>query len=268
MSSILDKIFSAKRSEVEARRNEIPLESVIEDARNAPAPRGFLAALRGSRPAIIAEIKRASPSKGDILPGLDPAVVARDYEASGAAALSVLTDRHFKGTLEDLRVARASVDLPILRKDFMFDPYQVYEARAAGADCILLIAAMLGEDELRSLQALAHELELEALVEIHNLVEMELAGRIGARLLGINNRDLHTFVTDIAVTERLLGNYRGGALIVSESGIDTPDDIRRLDRAGARAFLIGESLLRGGDPRRRLAELAGALGPRRAGAEA
>lgn len=268
MSSILDKIFAAKRVEVEARRREIPLDRIIEDACGMPAPRDFAAALRRSSPAIIAEIKRASPSKGDILPGLDPAAVARDYAAAGAAALSVLTDRHFKGTLEDLRTAREAVDLPILRKDFMFDPYQVYEARAAGADCILLIAAMLPETDLRSLSALAHDLGLKALVEVHNRAEMELAGRIGARLIGINNRDLHTFVTDIAVTERLLENYRDGAVIVSESGIETRDDIRRLDRAGARAFLIGESLLRGGDPRRRLAELAGALSRARGSAGA
>ncbi|HVA67949.1 MAG TPA: indole-3-glycerol phosphate synthase TrpC [Candidatus Binataceae bacterium] len=268
MSSILDKIFAAKRVEVEARRNEISLDRIIEDARGMPAPRDFAAALRRSSPAIIAEIKRASPSKGDILPGLDPAALARDYTAAGAAALSVLTDRHFKGTLEDLRAARAAVDLPILRKDFMFDAYQVYEARAAGADCILLIAAMLPEADLRSLSALAHDLGLEALVEVHDSAEMNRAGRIGARLIGINNRDLHTFVTDIAETERLLENYHDGALIVSESGIDTQDDIRRLDRAGARAFLIGESLLRGGDPRRRLAELAGALGRARGSAGA
>ncbi len=268
MSSILDKIFAAKRVEVEARRNEISLDRIIEAARGMPAPRDFGAALRRFTPAIIAEIKRASTSKGDILPGLDPAAVARDYATAGAAALSVLTDRHFKGTLEDLRAARAAVDLPILRKDFMFDAYQVYEARAAGADCILLIAAMLPEADLLSLSALAHDLGLQALVEVHDSAEMELAGRIGARLIGINNRDLHTFATDIAVTERLLENYHGGALIVSESGIDTQDDLRRLDRAGARAFLIGESLLRGGGPRRRLAELAGALGGARGSAGA
>ncbi len=260
--SVLERIFAAKRSELGVQRAAMPLAAIQEAARRAPAPRDFLAALRARRPAIIAEIKRASPSKGDILPGLDPAAVARDYEASGAAAISVLTDRHFKGSLEDLRAVRAAAGLPLLRKDFIFDPYQLYEARAAGADGILLIAAMLEEGELRTLHALARGLGLQALVEVHDVNEMRIAERVGAELIGINNRDLHTFVTDLAVTERLLANYRGGALVVAESGIDAPADIRRLDRAGARAFLIGESLLRGGRPRARLAELCAALDAR------
>jgi indole-3-glycerol phosphate synthase len=260
VSSILDKIFAAKREELRTVRERVPLHSVREAAAHAPAPRDFAAALRARRPAIIAEVKRASPSKGDILPGLDPVAIARGYARSGAACISVLTDRHFKGTLEDLRAVRAAVEIPLLRKDFMFDPYQVYEARAAGADCILLIVAMLKEPELRELQALARALGMEALVEVHDASEFAIAGRIGARLVGINNRDLHTFVTDIAVTERLLADYRGEALVVSESGIETADDIARLDAAGARAFLIGESLLRGGAPEKRLGELMGALG--------
>ena len=259
-SSILERIFAAKRAELEAERAAVPFEAIREIAHSAPAPRDFLAALRARRPAIIAEIKRASPSKGDILPGLDPAAVARDYATGGAAAISVLTDRHFKGSLEDLRTVRAAVNLPLLRKDFIFDPYQLHQARAAGADCILLIAAMLREVDLAALYAAARELELQALVEVHSEEELRTAARAGAEIVGINNRDLHTFVTDIAVTERLLGDYRGAALIVSESGIDTPDDIRRLDRAGARAFLVGESLLRGGNPRRKLEALGAALG--------
>ncbi|MGB6552231.1 MAG: indole-3-glycerol phosphate synthase TrpC [Candidatus Binataceae bacterium] len=262
MSSILDKIFAAKREEVAAVRARVPLETVRAAAKSAPAPRDFTAALRAKHPAIIAEIKRASPSKGDILPDLDPAAVAREYAAGGAACLSVLTDVHFKGSILDLRAARAAVDLPILRKDFIFDPYQVYEARAAGADCILLIAAMLPEPELRELHALAASLSLAALVEVHDARELDLAGRIGAGLIGINNRDLHSFVTDIAVTERLLTDYRGVALIVSESGIDSPADIRRLDAAGARAFLIGENLLHGGSPRDRLKTLTHSLSHR------
>jgi indole-3-glycerol phosphate synthase len=257
--SILDRIFAAKRVELDAQRLSVPLEAIKAAALSVPAPRDFLAALRARRPAIIAEIKRASPSKGDILPGLDPAAVARDYADSGAAAISVLTDRHFKGSLEDLRRVRSAVDLPLLRKDFIFDPYQLYEARAAGADCILLIAAMLKENDLHALYWLAREIGLQALVEVHNYEEMALAERIGAELIGINNRNLHTFVTDLAVTENLMAGYRGGALIVGESGINTPADIRRLDRAGARAFLIGESLLRGGSPRARLSELCAAL---------
>jgi indole-3-glycerol phosphate synthase len=258
-SSILERIFTAKRAELEAERAVMPLAAIREAARRAPAPRDFLAALNVRRPAIIAEIKRASPSKGDILPGLDPAAVAGDYAAAGAAAISVLTDRHFKGSLEDLRNVRAAVDLPLLRKDFIFDSYQLHQARAAGADCILLIAAILKEADLRSLYAEARELGLQALVEVHNEDELRAAECAGAEIVGINNRDLHTFATDIAVTERLLKGYRGAALVVSESGIDTPEDIRRLDRVGARGFLVGESLLRGGHLRKKLEALCSAL---------
>jgi indole-3-glycerol phosphate synthase len=259
MSSILDKIYAAKRVEVRARRAVVSPMAIVAEAGRAPGPRDFIAALRSRRPSIIAEIKRASPSKGDIMPGLDPANVAREYVAAGAAAISILTDVHFKGTLDDLRAVRAAVEVPLLRKDFIFEPYQVYEARAAGADCILLIAAMLKEGELCSLAALARELGMATLVEAHDAAELALAEKIGAGLIGINNRDLHTFVTDIAVTEGLLAGYKGDAVIVTESGIDTPDDIRRLDAAGARAFLVGESLLRGGKPGAKLGELMRAL---------
>ncbi len=260
MTSILDDIYAAKRAEVRAQRAIVPPAAIVAEAARAPRPRDFIAALRARRPAIIAEIKRASPSKGDIMPGLDPAIVARDYAANGAAAISVLTDVHFKGSLDDLCAVRAAVDVPLLRKDFIFEPYQVYEARAAGADCILLIAAMLKEGELRSLAALARELGMAALVEAHDPGEFALAEKIGSGLVGINNRNLHTFVTDIAVTERLLTGYSGGAVIVTESGIDSPADIRRLDAAGARAFLIGESLLKGAAPGAKLAELMNAFG--------
>jgi indole-3-glycerol phosphate synthase len=255
MSSILDQIFAAKRIEVQARRQVIAPEAIAAAAARAPKPRPFAEALRARKPAVIAEIKRASPSKGDIMPDLDPAQVARDYAAAGAAAISVLTDVNFKGSLDDLRAARAAVELPILCKDFILDPYQVFEARAAGADCVLLIVAMLKTGQLRSLAALARELKMEALVEVHDADELRVAESIGSDLIGINNRDLHTFVTDPAVTERVLGGYEGSALIVAESGIETPADIRRLYAAGARAFLIGESLLRGGAPRETLSGL-------------
>jgi indole-3-glycerol phosphate synthase len=259
MASVLDRIFAAKRLEVRARREALSLETIAAEARHAPAPRLFADALRSYKPAIIAEIKRASPSKGDILPGLDPVAVAHDYATAGAAAISVLTDIHFKGSLDDLRAVRAAVDLPILRKDFIFDEYQLYEARAAGADCILLIVAMLRIDELRSLTALACELGLATLVEVHNREEFAVARTLDAELIGINNRDLHTFNTDIATTEALLSDYAGGTLIVSESGIETPEHIARLYQAGARAFLIGESLLRDGNPRDALATLLNAF---------
>jgi indole-3-glycerol phosphate synthase len=259
MSSILDKIFAAKREEVKEARMAVSDVAIVARAKDASPPRDFIAALRGRRPAIIAEIKRASPSKGDILPNLDPQAVAHDYQAYGATAISVLTDGHFKGTLDDLRAVRDAVDIPLLRKDFIFHPYQIYQARAAGADCILLILAMLKEGELRSLAALTREVKMAALIEVHNPEEFALANRIGAELIGINNRDLHTFVTDLAVTERLLAGYRGDALIVAESGISAPTDIRRLDAAGARAFLIGESLLRDGNPAGKLPDLIKAL---------
>jgi indole-3-glycerol phosphate synthase len=259
MSSILDNIYAAKRAEVRERRAALSPTAIVAQANRTPRPRDFVAALRTHRPAIIAEIKRASPSKGDIMPALDPAAVAREYVAAGAAAISVLTDVHFKGSLDDLCAVRAAADVPLLRKDFIFDPYQVYEARAAGADCILLIAAMLKEGEIRSLTALARELGMATLLESHDAGEFALAHKVGAPLVGINNRDLHTFVTDIAVTERLLADYQGDALIVTESGIDSPDDLRRLEAAGAHAFLIGESLLRGGKPGARLGELMRAL---------
>src|SRR6202047_177027 len=180
MASILDKIFAAKREELTARMKAVPPNEIAAEAGRAPAPRSFVDALPARKPAIIAEVKRASPSKGDILPGLDPAAVARDYAAAGASAISVLTDRHFKGSLEDLRNVRAAVDLPLLRKDFIFDSYQLHQARAAGADCILLIAAMLKEAELRALYAEARELGLQALVEVHNEDELRAAECAGA----------------------------------------------------------------------------------------
>jgi indole-3-glycerol phosphate synthase len=260
--SILDKIFAAKREEVAISRDAMPIAKLRDHIAMAPPVRPFVEALRARRPAIIAEVKRASPSKGDILPGLNPAGVARDYESGGAAAISVLTDRHFKGTLEDLRAVRQAVQLPILRKDFIFDDYQILEARAAGADCILLIVAMLSREELTTLAAAAQSLGMAALVEVHNAEEFKVAESIGAGLIGINNRDLHTFKTDISTTEHLLRGYRGDALIVSESGIETPEDTRRLDRSGACAFLIGESLLRGNAPRTAVSILAHSLDAR------
>jgi indole-3-glycerol phosphate synthase len=259
LSSILERIYAAKRTEVARLRSAVALDTVAARARLAPAARDFLASLKSHRPAIIAEIKRASPSKGEILPGLDPVAVARAYQGSGAAAISVLTDVHFKGSIDDLRAVRAAVDLPLLRKDFVFDPYQVFEARAAGADCILLIGAMLSEDEIRSLSALAGKLGMAALIEVHQAKELRLSAIAEAPLLGINNRDLHTFITDIAVTESLLADYKGRATIVSESGIEESEDIRRVYQAGAQAVLIGESLLRGGAPATKLGNLMRSL---------
>jgi indole-3-glycerol phosphate synthase len=259
MSSILDDIFRAKREELAAARRRTPIDRVKAAAASATPARDFVAALKRSRPAIIAEVKRASPSKGDILPDLDPVAVARDYRDGGAACISVLTDRHFKGSLEDLRAVRAAVDLPLLRKDFIFDEYQLYEARAAGADCVLLIAAMLSDREMDALSRLAHALRMSVLVEAHDDAEFARADALGGGLIGINNRDLRTFVTDLAVSEKLLNKYQGHSLVVAESGIAQPEDIARLYRAGARAFLIGEAILATGNPRERLASLMQSL---------
>ncbi|MBV8843421.1 MAG: indole-3-glycerol phosphate synthase TrpC [Bryobacterales bacterium] len=255
MASILEQIFAAKRAELSERLRQAPLEQVKDAAAHAPPPRDFITALRRREPAIIAEVKRASPSKGDIFPGLDPAAVAQDYAAAGAVALSVLTDYHFKGRLEDLRAVRAVVQLPILRKDFIFHQYQLYETRAAGADSILLIAAMLAPDDLSRLLMAAREIGLAALVEVHNQDELNRASRLGAELIGINNRDLHTFKTTLSTTTELLRSYSSSALIVSESGIETAEQVRELYADGARAFLMGESLLRGGAPHLALASL-------------
>jgi indole-3-glycerol phosphate synthase len=263
--SILDQIFEAKRVELAEQRERVSLNEIRAAAFQAPSPRDFVAELRRHKPAIIAEVKRASPSKGDILPGLDPAVVAYDYQAAGAAAVSVLTDGHFKGSLADLTVVRSAVDLPILRKDFIFDPYQLYESRAAGSDCVLLIAAMLRSEQLQALAELARDLGLASLIEVHNREECRGASELGAALIGINNRDLHTFRTDLTTTSQLLAGYDGKALIVSESGIETPEHIRQLYASGARAFLIGESLLRGGTPRDSLRTLVNCFDESNAG---
>ena len=255
MASILDEIFAAKRTEVRTQRVEVTPAAIAAAAVRAPAPRPFVDSLRAHRPAIIAEVKRASPSKGDIFPGLDPAAVARDYAAAGAAAISVLTDRHFKGSLDDLRAVRDAVDLPLLRKDFIFDPYQLYEARAAGADCILLIAAMLKEGELRSLAALARELEMAALIEVHDADEFALAKKVDARTDRYQQprsayfQDRHRDHRNLDErlrrrrADRLGERHRNGR------------GYRRLSAAGARGFLIGESLLRGGAPRAALTAL-------------
>src|SRR5258708_195102 len=194
MSSILDEIYASKRDELRAQREAVSPIAIVAAAGRAPKPRDFVAALRARRPAIIAEIKRASPSKGEIFHGLDPASVAAEYANAGAAAISVLTDRHFKGSLDDLRAVRAAVDIPLLRKDFIFDPYQVYEARAAGADCILLIVAMLEEGHLRSLAALAPELGMATLVESHNESQFQLAEKICTRPAAIDNRPPDPFL--------------------------------------------------------------------------
>jgi indole-3-glycerol phosphate synthase len=249
--TILDEILEHKRSEVSEARQRIDGREMSERARSVAEPtRGFRARLaEAESPVVIAEVKRRSPSKGEIRPDFDPVACAKEYAANGATALSILTDEHyFGGHLDYLGRIRASVALPLLRKDFIVDSYQIDEARAFGADAVLLIASALSGEDLRSLREHAESLGLDALVEVHAEDELEVALASGANLIGVNNRDLRTFDTDLAVTERLAEGLADGdrarVLLVAESGIGDRNDIRRLERAGARAFLVGESLMR------------------------
>jgi len=249
MSSILDEIINHKRQvELPSRKKNVPLSQVQRLAEQSATPRDFARALRRAdgNVALIAEVKRASPSKGDLVKGeFLPTQVAQTYQANGASAISVLTDeKYFRGSLDYLRAIKAAVDLPILRKDFIVDAYQIYEARAAGADAILLIAAVLDDAVLRDLQMLAHELHLMALLEVHDENETERALRVGATVIGVNNRNLHTFVTDLQTTEKCAAVTRGTDItLVSESGIFTSQDVRRVADYGAHAILVGESLI-------------------------
>jgi indole-3-glycerol phosphate synthase len=264
--SVLDEILTRKRAEVLARQRLESEESLSGRARSAPSPRGFAARLRGAPPPapglrIIAEFKRASPSRGPICPGAEPAGVARAYQAAGAVCLSVLTDGpSFGGSLADLERARAASDLPVLRKDFIVDRYQLLEARAAGADAVLLIAAALGDRELLELAAAARQLGLDALVEVHDREEMERARRLDVELIGINNRDLRTLAVSLETTRDLLPLRPQGALIVSESGFSRREELEELRALGVDAFLIGESLMRSGDPGAALREISGGTG--------
>jgi indole-3-glycerol phosphate synthase len=252
---ILDDIIAAKREEVAVRKRVTSLSALRERPLYHEARRGFHAAV--SRPgAIIAEVKRASPSKGLIRADFDPVAVARAYAAHGAAAVSVLTDeRFFHGRLDYLPAIRAAMPLPLLEKDFVIDSFQLAEARAYGADAILLIVAALPCELLASFHAAAKELGLDVLVEVHDEHELEVASRVTPQLLGINNRDLHTFHTTLETTERLMRKVPAGCTVVAESGIESRADIERLLRAGARAVLVGETLMRAADPGAKLDEL-------------
>jgi indole-3-glycerol phosphate synthase/phosphoribosylanthranilate isomerase len=256
--TILDDIFTYKRSELTERRRARPLADVQAEAKQAAPLRDFVAALResSSRPALIAEVKHASPSRGLLVEDFDPRRLARTYQQNGAAAISVLTDEHFfQGHLDDLRAIREEVDLPLLRKDFVFDPYQVYEARAAGADAVLLIVAMLSDEELHTLHRLACELGMTALVEVHDEPELRRALALQPRLIGVNNRDLRTFAVDLATTEWLRSFAPPDVALVAESGIHTTADVDRLARIGADAMLVGESLVVAEDTGAKVQEL-------------
>jgi indole-3-glycerol phosphate synthase len=249
VSDVLARILADKRRAVAAAKAMRPLAELEAEAAKALPPRGFIAALERAHAArrygLIAEIKRASPSHGLIRADFDPAALARAYAEGGAACLSVLTDEpYFQGKAEHLVAARAAVALPVLRKDFIIDPYQVAEARAMGADCILLIMAALSDAEAIALEAAAHRRGMDVLVEVHDADELRRALHLKTRLIGINNRNLKTLKTDLAVTETLAPLLPKDRILVSESGLNTSGDLARMARVGARSFLIGEALMR------------------------
>jgi indole-3-glycerol phosphate synthase len=249
MADILRKIEAYKRREIAEAKVRMPLKTLERKAREHDPPRGFLRAIerrhQEGRPALIAEIKKASPSKGLIRQNFQPAEHAAAYMAAGAACLSVLTDEpSFQGSPADLETAREAANLPALRKDFLFDPYQAWEARAFGADCILVIMACVDDAVARALNAVAHDLRMDVLAEVHDEEELDRALALETRLIGINNRDLRTFNVTLETTERLAKRVPKDRILVAESGIETHDDILRLERCGVSTFLVGESLMR------------------------
>lgn len=257
---ILQKILARKVEEVAARAARVPLNEIRQRAAAADASRGFVAALERTiadgQAGVIAEIKKASPSKGLLREHFDPPAIARSYAAGGAACLSVLTDvDFFQGSDQYLRQARSACALPVLRKDFTVDPYQIYEARALGADCILLIVAALGDAMLMELAGLTAELGMDALVEVHDAEELDRALHLPCRLVGINNRNLRTFETRLDTTLNLLKGIPAGRLVVTESGIHTREDVALMRGHGVHAFLVGEAFMKADDPGRKLAEM-------------
>jgi indole-3-glycerol phosphate synthase len=264
MPSILNDIVTAKRRELKLQKAAVPLEALRDRARTQPRPLNLSGALLGGGVRLIAEVKRASPSRGLLCPDFDPVRLANVYASNGAAAISVLTDLRFQGELDHLvqiKKSGASRRAPVLRKDFIFDPYQVYEARAAGADAILLIVAILGHEQLKELLHLSLELWMQCLVEVHDEEELRLALDAGAEIVGINNRDLHTFATDLAVTERLAHLVPRGKILVSESGISTREHLQKLSRLRVNGVLVGEALVTAPDVAEKVRELTGQAVP-------
>ncbi len=260
MPTILDDIVTAKRRELQHQEAEVPLEALERHIAAQPIPLNFSGALLGDRVRIIGEVKKASPSRGLLCPDFDPVRLARTYVNNGAAAVSVLTDPRFQGTLEDMAMVKESLHehgAPVLRKDFIFEPYQVHEARACGADAILLLVAILTPPKVKELLALSHSLRMQCLVEVHTREELEVALDAGAEIIGINNRDLHTFHTDVAVTRDLVGLIPRGKVVVSESGITTREDVLVLRHLGVHAALVGEALVTAHDVGDKVRELTG-----------
>lgn len=259
MPSILQKILQTKAEEIASKQLTQNMAAVSSMAADMPPARDFagrLGELAGAGIAVIAEVKKASPSAGIIRENFQPDQIAHSYEAAGAACLSVLTDsRYFKGADEYLQQARSACSLPVLRKDFLIDPWQVYESRLLGADCVLLIVAALEPTRVQELDGLARQLGLDVLVEVHDEAELEGALTTGASLVGVNNRDLHNFTTDLATSERLRPLIPADRLMVSESGIHTTDDVARLRNSDIRSFLVGEAFMRDPDPGRALRAL-------------
>ena len=257
---ILKKIVQRKLEEVAARKQSVSLEALQQRLAGAPPVRGFVEAIRrkiaAGEAAVIAEVKKASPSKGVMREDFRPADIARSYEQGGAACLSVLTDvDFFQGSDEYLQQARAACSLPVLRKDFIIDPYQVVEARAIGADCILLIAACLGDEQMRELSGIAVELGMDVLVEVHDGDELSRTLPLELPLVGINNRNLRTFETSLDTTLELLSQIPEGRIVVTESGIHTPGDVALMRENGVNTFLVGEAFMRADEPGEKLAEL-------------
>ncbi len=260
MPGILDEIIDAKRGELASQKEAVPLGTLQERIASRPSPLNLSGALMGGGIRLIAEVKKTSPSRGLLCPDFDPVRLARVYASNGAAAISVLTDARFLGELDHIvriKEAGASQRAPVLRKDFILDPYQVYEARAAGADALLLIVAILSPRQLVDLLGLSQEFWMQCLVEVHDEEELRVALDAGAEVIGINNRDLRTFTTDLAVTERLAPLVPRGKIVVSESGISGRDHLRRLGRTRVNAVLVGEALVTAPDVAEKVRELTG-----------
>ncbi len=259
--SVLDDIVAGVRIDLDHRRAAIPATQLRARLADVDPPRDAMRHFRGRASSVIAEVKRRSPSKGDLAPIADPAALARAYAAGGAAAISVLTEqRRFGGSLDDLRAVRSAVDVPLLRKDFVVEPYQLLEARAAGADLVLLIVAALAEDSLRRLHDEARELGLAVLVEVHDEAETERAVELGAELIGVNARDLRTLTVDTGVFGRLAPLVPRDRVLVAESGITGPEDVSARVAEGARVVLVGEALVRDGDPEGAVRRMTGVTG--------